>query len=246
MSKLTTQDFIDRAGKVHGNKYDYSQVEYVNNKTKVKIICPHHGEIKQAPSNHMRGNGCPKCAGDKLRTIFLKSDEQFIKDACVVHEDTYDYSLVHYQGAFKKVKIVCSQHGVFEQVPSDHLCGKGCSKCGAIASGDATRKTTKKFISDAKQLYDDLFDYSLVKYVNAHAKVKIICSKHGVFEQAPNNHLHGKGCPQCGAVAKLNAQSFIERSRKIRSDIYDYSPTELLKGGFGVTLKKNKVIDRTQ
>ena len=52
MAKLTTEEFIAKAKAVHGDKYDYSQVEYVNNHTKVSIICPIHGVFRQRPLDH--------------------------------------------------------------------------------------------------------------------------------------------------------------------------------------------------
>ena len=68
--KLTTEEFISKAKEVHGNKYDYSKVEYVNNHTKVCIICPKHGEFWQTPNHHLLGHGCSKCKNEatSLRT----------------------------------------------------------------------------------------------------------------------------------------------------------------------------------
>ena len=59
---LTKEDFIERAKRVHGEKYNYELVDYVNSQTKVKIICPIHGLFEQIPNNHLKGCGCPKCA----------------------------------------------------------------------------------------------------------------------------------------------------------------------------------------
>lgn len=63
---LTTEQFIEKARQIHGDKYDYSKVEYVNNKTNVCIICPEHGEFWQTPHNHLKGKGCPICSESKL------------------------------------------------------------------------------------------------------------------------------------------------------------------------------------
>jgi len=131
MSKrLTTKQFIDRAKKVHGNKYDYSLVQYKNTKTKVKIICPVYGIFEQTPHAHLQGQNCYKCGiiikNNKLR----KSTEQFIIDAKEVHGNKYNYSLVQYKNWSIKVKIICPEHGIFEQTPSNHLQGNGCPKCG--------------------------------------------------------------------------------------------------------------------
>jgi conserved hypothetical protein len=66
MSKITTNEIIAKAKLVHGDKYDYSKVDYSNAHTKVCIICPNHGEFWQTPNNHLRGHGCPKCKRNKL------------------------------------------------------------------------------------------------------------------------------------------------------------------------------------
>ena len=122
--KITTEDFIENARKVHSDKYDYSLTNYISAKTKVKIICPVHGVFEQTPCGHLSGRGCKKCSGkNKLTT------EEFIDQARKVHGDKYDYSLVNYVNCRTKVKIICPIHGVFEQTPQSHLKGNGCKYC---------------------------------------------------------------------------------------------------------------------
>ena len=123
--RMTTLEFVRKAMLVHGNKYDYSLVEYVNTKTLVKIICREHGIFEQIPANHLQGNGCPICSKNVLLTT-----EQFISKASAVHSDKYDYRLVVYKGNKCKVKIICPMHGVFKQRPDAHLLGQDCPKCG--------------------------------------------------------------------------------------------------------------------
>jgi len=122
--KLNTEEFIERAKKVHGDKYDYSMVEYVNAHTKVKIICPIHGEFEQMPNPHFNGSGCLKCSGS-----YKMSTEELISKAKEVHGNKYDYSLVEYKDSKTKIKIKCPIHGVFEQIPRTHLKGTGCMEC---------------------------------------------------------------------------------------------------------------------
>ena len=106
--KLTTGEFISKSKLIHGDKYDYSKVEYVNNHSKVCIICPEHGEFWQTPANHLKNRGCPICGGHQK-----SSTEEFIKRANKVHNNKYDYSKVDYKGLKKKVCIVCKEHGDF-------------------------------------------------------------------------------------------------------------------------------------
>lgn len=182
----TTEKFIENSKNIHGDKYVYSNSEYINAKTKIKIICPIHGEFEQIPRNHIRGQNCPKCSGVFMDTNYFK--EKSIK----LHENKYQYSLVDYLNNLTKVKIICPIHGVFEQKPKDHLLGKGCSKCVG------KNKNSEDLIEEFNTLFNNNhYDYSLVNYVNAKYKVKIICPTHGIFEQTPNSHLSGKGCPIC-------------------------------------------------
>lgn len=118
------QKFIENAVKIHGNKYDYSKVEYINNHTKVCIICPEHGEFWQKPCGHLFGQGCSKCVGRGLTT------EDFIKKAQKVHGDRYDYSESVYVASDKKIEIKCNQCGYkFWQKPWSHLQNHGCPNC---------------------------------------------------------------------------------------------------------------------
>ena len=126
-----------------------------------------------------------------------KTTLEFIIKAKETHGDKYDYHLVTYETNKAKVRIVCPKHGVFEQTPNSHLNGSGCPCCYGTH-----KKTTEQFIEDAKKVHGDKYDYSLVDYKTAKTKVKIICPKHGVFEQAPNNHLNGQDCPVCGRRKK--------------------------------------------
>lgn len=195
--KLTKEIFIERAREIHGDKYDYSKVEYVNSCTKVCIICPVHGEFWQEPSSHIRGNGCPKCGfktGSGKRT---KSTDYFISEAKRIHGNRYDYSKVKYINAHTKVCIICPVHGEFWQEPSNHLNSNGCYSCGRNNFAKTHNKSVDCFISEAKQIHGDRYDYSKVEYKNALTAVCIICPVHGEFWQRPIEHLRGCGCPVC-------------------------------------------------
>ena len=128
--RFTTEDFIKKAKKVHGNKYDYSKVEYVNSRTKVCIICPEHGEFWQRANHHLQGSICPKCANNKNGTRKRFTTQEFIKKAKEVHGDKYDYSKVEYKNNFTKVCIICPEHGEFWQTPCGHIHNmQGCPNC---------------------------------------------------------------------------------------------------------------------
>lgn len=128
--RLTTNDFIRKATITHGDRYDYSLIDYKSANELVKIICRIHGEFKQKASRHILGQGCQKCgfeSANKKKTI---SNADFIKRSSLIHDDKYDYSLTDYTHSFSKVKIICPIHGIFNQDGAIHLLGSGCSKCG--------------------------------------------------------------------------------------------------------------------
>lgn len=213
--KHTKEEFIQIASKIHNNRYDYSLVEYKNNKTKIKIICNEHGIFEARPDNHINSkSGCPKCANNILYT-----KEEFIEKSNKKHNNKYDYSKVEYKTAHKKIIITCPEHGDFLQKPSRHLSGDGCSKC----SGNYPY-TNEEFIEKANKIHKNKYDYSLTNYINNQTKIKIICSKHGLFEQMPYSHLQGFKCSQCYNEDRLyNTQRFIELSKLKHGNFYDYS-----------------------
>ena len=133
----------------------------------MKIICKVHGGFEQQPANHFMGNGCPACAGLNQTT------EDFISKATSVHGDRYNYSLSDYKGMKTKLKIICKEHGVFNQIPNSHLRGVGCPDCAN------TKLSTEDFISKASKVHEDKYDYSLSDYKTGHTKLKVICKEHG-------------------------------------------------------------------
>lgn len=211
--KYTKEDFIKKAIEKHGDKYDYSKVDYVNNETKVCIICPEHGEFWQKPSNHLHGQGCFKCFHENK---VLKYDtDSVIEKFKEIHGNKYDYSKVEYDGILNPITIICPSHGEFRQTPSLHMKGCGCPKCGELKKGDYKKLTTEEFIEKAKQIHGDKYDYSKVKYVDYDTHVDIICPKHGVFSQSPDSHLQGHGCNSCSirhSTHEEEISDFIKRN----------------------------------
>lgn len=141
--KITTEEFIEKARQVHGDKYDYSKVNYINNHTKVCIICPEHGEFWQTPSHHLANVACPSCYGNKKITT-----EEFIEKARQIHGDKYDYSESEYIGNSRKLKIKCNSCGrFFSQTPNNHLYGHGCPFCFHKISAQ------EKFVAELMQTF---------------------------------------------------------------------------------------------
>lgn len=198
--KKTTEEIIKTANQIHNFKYDYSKTEYINIKQKICIIChekdefgEEHGEFWQTPDNHINGKqGCPKCA----KNVNFTTDK-FIKKSKLIHDNKYDYSKVKYINNHTLITIICNKHGEFNQLPSNHLKGEGCYKCGRESSGNSRKISIEKSIEKAKLIHNNKYNYEYVNYNKISDKVIIICPDHGKFEQTMHNHLRGTGCPKC-------------------------------------------------
>ena len=190
----------------------------------MKIVCKIHGVFEQRAGNHLSGFKCKQCQNEKNGRKNRKTKEQFVTEAREVHGNFYDYSLVEYEGTEKDLTIVCPIHGKFEQTPYVHVSlGCGCFKCGRERTRKSHAKTQEQAIKDFRKVHGGKYDYSLVEYLNNKVKIKITCVKHGVFEQTPEKHLKGQGCPKCltkteTELANLLWRIFRWKFSKIRPD----------------------------
>lgn len=228
MRKLTREEIIGKFKAVHGDRYDYSAVEYVNMYTKVCIICPEHGEFMQLPSNHMKGIGCPKCGGNARRTT-----EEYVSELKARYPNTnITFDKVRYVNNRTMVTLTCPEHGDFERMPTSLNENLECPECQKRRLSERFSSTTDEFVTKARAIHGDWYDYSRVVYSNHTAPVTIICPEHGEFQQTPMTHLAGSGCPKCGSKAmwdkrgRITTEDWIERARLAHGDKYDYSESE--------------------
>ncbi len=223
--RKTLEEFISKASEVHCGKYDYSFVEYINDKTHVTIVCPIHGKFTQVAGAHALGRaGCPKCPSNALKTT-----EQFVKECREKHGDFFDYSLTDYITKKIKVKITCPVHGVIEMLPDGHLKGYGCKRCANDANGVNKLGTQEDFLSTCESVHGDFYDYSEAEFKGDIFKVKIICPIHGAFHQAPQHHKRGSGCPSCTksgySVGKAGWLYIMQSSELLKLGITNKKPT---------------------
>lgn len=220
--RKTTKTFIEDARKIHGDKFDYSKVDYKTNHDKVIIICSVHGEIEQTPMSHLQGNGCRLCGyismskklkESKIRYHHLRkykvkyTTEEYIALAKAKHGDKYDYSRTVFVNTSTPVDIIYD--GIIYQIlPIGHL----TYPLELSLSKD-------NFIDRAINKHKDKYDYSLVDFVNGNTKVKIIHKETGiVYEQTPHNHL--KYSPE--NLNLVSYEDFIKRSTEIHFNKYNY------------------------
>lgn len=188
-------------------RYDYSKINYINNCTNVTIICPIHGSFEQQPSNHLKGSGCPRCSKTSKLTR-----EEYLRKANEVHSNFYDYSKTVYNGTRSMLTITCPIHGDFKQKAQTHYEGGRCRKCAGNMS-----LTTDEFIAKSIKLHGAIYSYEKTKYTNNTNKVIITCPWHRDFEQLPDSHMRGKGCPECGSMnqgwSKTKFENACDRNR---------------------------------
>jgi len=188
-SQEKTKEFIVKAKRVHGSRYDYSEVVYVSAKQKVKIICSTHGPFLQSPDSHLRPRGCAKCSGRNWST------EDFTKMATAVHKDRYDYSKTVLKNKKNHVQIVCKTHGVFEQLPKVHLNGSGCPKCAGKQFSFSEIVELARAVHGNKYEY---LDYTVKKDRSGKYRnfLTIRCKEHNVTWKV-TTHAHIKRCSGC-------------------------------------------------
>ena len=184
---LNQEKVIEQFINKHGLLYDYSKLKYNGDNKNVIITCFVHGDFEQTPSNHKKGQKCPKCSGKNLTINEIK--EKLLKK----HNNYYRYDkFIKIVKSSEKIIITCPIHGDFEQTLNNHMRGQGCKKCKCTE-----QPTIDKILTDFKLTHNDKYCYDKVNYVSAHKKIIITCPIHGDFEQTPNNHKNGNGCPVC-------------------------------------------------
>jgi very-short-patch-repair endonuclease len=218
--RITNYELINKFNLVHNNKYDYSLIDYKNIHIKISIICPIHGEFKQRPNNHLHGKGCLKCGGSEKSNV-----HKFIERANLKHNNKYDYTKVDYINGKTKVKIICSEHGEFEQMPCVHLRGNGCKKCSNKIKQNYKKITLSEFKNKSNLKHNNKYDYSLINDIDLNKKYNIICPIHGEFKQKLRNHLYqGNGCPRC-----KDSKGEIEISKWLLSKNIKFNPQHRFK-----------------
>ena len=238
----TTEKIIEKFKSIHGDKYDYSKVDFVKTTTKVCIICPEHGEFWQEPHAHLKGQGCPKCGVNKRSKSKTTTNENFIKKAKEIHGDKYDYSKTNYINNKTKIVIICPIHGEIEITPNAHISEKrGCPKCGNTLKGTNFKMSVERFIEKAQKIHGNSYSYEEVSYINNRTPVNIMCPTHGIFRQTPEVHLSGHGCPECANIKRaekniMTTSEFIAKAKNIHGDKYDYSKVEYVKYDTPVTI----------
>ena len=205
--KLTKESFVEKAQKVHCDKYEYSKFILTRVKDKSIITCPLHGDFYMSAQKHLEGHGCPKCGIERRTKRQTCSLEIFKERSKEIHGSKYDYSnVVLNKNLHTKIKIVCPIHGEFEQYAYDHLKGHGCPKCAV----EKAKLTFEDFLGKANIIHKGKYSYRQTILNGNKTKISITCPFHGEFEQDVESHLKGCGCPKCANSVSKNEQEIYE------------------------------------
>lgn len=197
--RVTLEEVFRRFKETHGDKYDYSKMEYTKIYDKVCVICPEHGEFWVTPANHFKGRGCPECGLFKRwDTRGRRSTQEWIKLFNEKHSGKYDYSLnKEIKTSYSDIEMICKQGHHFTQKASRHLRGDGCPYCA-----NSIRHTKEQFVERANKKFNGKFKY-IGDYINNSTNMLMECPEHGLFEMTPHHHLTSPyGCPECANIGK--------------------------------------------
>lgn len=213
--KYTNDTFIEKSREIHGDKWNYDKVKYINSQTNVIINCPIHGDFIQKPQKHLQGHGCPICGKNRKieysvsnRSIYKN---KFIEKAKELHGDKYNYDNIVYINKTTKIKLHCIEHGDFYITPISHLRGYECPNCTKERIRKKLAYTLEEYIETANNVHNNKYDYSLVtKYINGRQNIDILCPIHGKFNTNSDSHIRGHGCPICANENNISENKIFE------------------------------------
>lgn len=225
---------IEKARHKFDNKFTYIIGNAKRVIDKITITCPIHGEFIQEARVHLKSTeGCPKCSREKSNIKQRKSQEDFIQEAKITHNNKYSYDKTVYINDLTKVIITCPIHGDFKQQAGSHI-GKascGCKKCAIQEQSDNQRLPKSEFVNRLQLPEHITVDFNT--YVSCKTKVNCTCAYHGDFVQLPEILYSGKGiCPTCA-----------KQLRGWNRSLYKESPTtvyvlELINGTYKIGITK--------
>lgn len=214
---LTQQNFLDKAYKIHGSKYEYDESIYIDAKTYMNIKCPikNHGIFKQKPYAHLSGAGCPICGVENRRL----SREDFIKKSKEIHGDIFIYDDMKYTNVRSKILLKCKNNHSFILSAKNHLIGQGCREC----YDESLRYSDEKWISKAIEVHGNIFSYKIYR---DKKQFEITCKNNHIFFQSFYSHIAGAGCSLCHNQSKfLTNEQFIEKAIAKHGENFIYTKT---------------------
>lgn len=213
-----TQHFLDRCSQKFGDRFDYSNFEYVNAKTASEIICRSHGPFQQNPDKHLNSiRACPGCASEG-RSKAHKGNVHYQKPNLSLEEylnrlnlpDKFTLDTENYFGLTKGfVTLTCPEHGISTYTPQALLINNNkCASCGRDAAQASKIKSFDDFVAKAVVRHGGKYSYPEQPYENRKSIVTIICPEHGEFTKKAQKHLTGQACYPCTLSEGIDAGKY--------------------------------------
>lgn len=229
MKKLTNDEFILKANKIHGQFYNYDFTEYVRNRDKVNIVCPLHGEFFQTPNAHLNGQGCKICGDEKGINKRTLSHSKFLIKLKQKQPVLFSELKIigNYTGMNNNI-LISDNFGLLRVTPYSLLSGCKPTILSAIDK-------TEYYVNKAKYIHNGFYSYEKTMYTSGNSKLIIKCPIHGEFEQIATSHIIGHGCVKCfnedirGKSSLLNTDLFCEMANEVHKFLYDYSKVNYTK-----------------
>lgn len=222
-ARLTQEEFLERCREVHNNYYDYSLANFTSTRVAIDIICPKHGKFSQQAKNHLHDHGCPQCGRKSQGEAIAIDTAEFLKRAQEKHGDRYSYPNLNVKRSGDIIKIICKDHGEFEQKARLHYEGGGCKKCAI----ENLKVTFSEFLEKANEVHNGKFNHPDGDFFDTDY-IRVECPKHGIFTQIRNYHLIGHDCKKCyneKVIEKstITKEEFLKKSKEVHGDRFDYS-----------------------
>jgi hypothetical protein len=239
-TKMTTETFIARAKEIHRDSdniplYEYTKSVYEKWSQKLIITCKIHGDFEQSPNAHISNHGCKKCATALIAKKQTFTHAEFIRKCEEKHPNKLDYSKTIYVNTKTACIFICKAcKSEFTRDPA-HMLGKGRGH-GCVVCNGGIKDDLSGFITKAKLTHGNNYKYHLVEYKNSLTKVKIECLNGHVFEQTPNHHIDGNGCPKCIGRGRTLEDFKTMSQEKFGQDAFDYSKTVFVNMNTSLTL----------
>lgn len=228
---MTSEQYINLIQSKNPNLQCIS--EYTGSRCTMEVKCLNCSSIFKRRADSLKSNcTCPNCV--KVQSLNAS------KNKLINYLQNHNIELIGtYTDVNTKTTFKCTQCGyIWDTTPNSILSGHGCAKC---ASHISYKLTTEDFITKAKRVQKDNYDYTNTQYVNANTNITIKCPIHGEFEILPNSFIKSGCCPRCsteqrGLNSRYTTEEFIERAKKVHGDKYDYSKTKYIGKEVPVTI----------
>ena len=221
-ARKSKEQFIKEMFNLYGDKYDVSNINYVNTKTEVEVLCRDHGTFYKKPFDLLAGHACKQCS--KRAHTKSSNKDIFIEEARKVYGDKDDYTNTNIISARDKISVTCTKHNcTFEKEIKTYLEGWGCPECSAENYRKLRAIPKEEYYRRANEAHDYKYTYD-DDYITSKHAITFYCKEHGRQRRNSYNHLNGAGCQKCekfgNKTDKLTKEGYIQTANGRVTSLY--------------------------